>query len=886
MHVEEKFKELESELNRQGYYSVCFWLPTKPVGGGPAVMCEMISALIEHTELKIYFVDYADGYAHVLLGNEPRVQFINYDEKASQLPIPEPVVVFTNSTRVIQLKNMNMNSKVVFWHWETVPCAWQIVLLLGETKRLMRLIRKHNAMLFHDCAAWDVVSRQVSVPFDKNLLPVYTPCKSKVLAGGLLHPDEITIGWVGRFAVDKANSIYNIIDNFVQYKTEKHKRLILVGDGIKRSEVESYVKESYPEQDIQFIGTIPNEWLAEYLIHNVDVLFAMGTSILDGAASKLPAAVVSLSDKRYTDDFFVWLYDSVDYCLGPLQAQKNRLGLKYTKFSEMLDSVLAEHGKEGIGQKCYDYYIKYHSSRDDVALMMLKFFCKATLTMSEIKDCIQYMPYNKISSTQFVCKGIPIWSVTTFENEKTYRLFGLTLLKLRWVGNDKMYIPFGIRPVLHRFTYKGYGFPGVAKKFTPAAVSSIHLKKIMDNNQEAHRKNLVEKVKRGEKITVCLFAPRITDFLFSNIYRILDESKEFEPVIVVSPFPFQGKEEMISLMEQTYSTLKAEGYRVIKTYDEETDTYFDLRKAVNPDVLFYTMYWKPHFHEDYYINNFMDKLNFLTPYCVEIIRQKGLLNFELRNAVNRCFLPTPIHKKMSEEEMDNQGENVYITGIPKLDPFFDTSYQPKDVWKPQNKPKKRIIWAPHHSDGFSKDLYQFNAFYELYEFMLELAQKYRDEIQIAFKPHPMLKVKLDKKWGEEVANAYYQRWATLENTQLETGEFIDLFLTSDAMIFDSISFITEYTATRKPSFFTIGTTSRVYLNEYGEENFKVLYKNTGELKSELKAFIEDVVIKGIDPMKEKREQFVNTYILPPNGKSASQNIVDNMYEEIFRDERE
>ena len=165
--------------------------------------------------------------------------------------------------------------------------------------------------------------------------------------------------------------------------------------------------------------------------------------------------------------------------------------------------------------------------------------------------------------------------------------------------------------------------------------------------------------------------------------------------------------------------------------------------------------------------------------------------------------------------------------------------------------------------------------------MFELAEKYKDSIQIAFKPHPMLKPKLDQRWGREKADEYYNRWAELENGQLEQGEFKDLFLGSDAMILDSISFIAEYTITNKPAFFTIGKTSRVNLNTFGKKIFKELYKPNGDLKKGIEDFVVNVVINGNDYQREKRTQFINEYMLPPNGISASENIYNDMVDIII-----
>lgn len=412
-----------------------------------------------------------------------------------------------------------------------------------------------------------------------------------------------------------------------------------------------------------------------------------------------------------------------------------------------------------------------------------------------------------------------------------------------------------------------------------------YLKNIKTHNDKkknvAIYKSLRKKIQNGEKIKICLFVSRISCWIYTKLYDYLKGSTIFEPIIVVKPFMFNGHDAMVEYMKTTYETLKSRGYNVVKGYDESTGEFLDVRKTVNPDIVFYTKYWLPQFQENFYINKFEDKLTFYTSYCFDIAYHPECMNFELNNKVDRYFMPTPIHKEMAKVAMTNHAQNVYVVGAPKLDVFFDKTYIPKDVWKPQEKRKKRIIWAPHHSDNFPGNLYQFNSFYELTDFMFEMAEKYKDDIQIAFKPHPMLKPYLvNKKWGRESADAYYNKWATLDNGQLETGEFIDLFLTSDAMILDSISFIAEYTATNKPSLFTIGSTSRVKLNDFGAINFEVLYHTNNNLKADIEKFIVDVVINGNDYKKDERTEFINKYLLPPNGKSAAENIYDNILDEI------
>ena len=81
------------------------------------------------------------------------------------------------------------------------------------------------------------------------------------------------------------------------------------------------------------------------------------------------------------------------------------------------------------------------------------------------------------------------------------------------------------------------------------------------------------------------------------------------------------------------------------------------------------------------------------------------------------------------------------------------------------KREKRIIWAPHHTIPTAPNLLEYSTFLDVAEIMLEIAEEYKEELQIAFKPHPFLLKKLYNIWGKEQTHAYYGKWAQLGNTQ-------------------------------------------------------------------------------------------------------------------------
>ena len=162
--------------------------------------------------------------------------------------------------------------------------------------------------------------------------------------------------------------------------------------------------------------------------------------------------------------------------------------------------------------------------------------------------------------------------------------------------------------------------------------------------------------------------------------------------------------------------------------------------------------------------------------------------------------------------------------------------------------------------------------------MLDIAEKNKDRLQIAFKPHPRLKSELylHPDWGKEKTDRYYQRWESMENTQLETGDFIDLFKTSDAMIHDSGSFTIEYLFVNKPVAFVTADFEALKSehNDIGRACLDQHYVVHNE--KEVFDFINQVVLENQDPMKKQRTEFFQTALKPNVNGNTSEFIVSDI----------
>ena len=123
---------------------------------------------------------------------------------------------------------------------------------------------------------------------------------------------------------------------------------------------------------------------------------------------------------------------------------------------------------------------------------------------------------------------------------------------------------------------------------------------------------------------------------------------------------------------------------------------------------------------------------------------------------------------------------------------------------------------------------------------------------------------------------YFSAWNNLPNgSVVEDGNYMDLFKSSDAMILDSISFISEYMYTEKPLLFLCKEKDilKKWFNEYGQMTVKQLYE--AHSWEDIEHFIDHVVIQGNDPLYKQRVCFVND-VLKWTNKPACENIIEHL----------
>lgn len=395
--------------------------------------------------------------------------------------------------------------------------------------------------------------------------------------------------------------------------------------------------------------------------------------------------------------------------------------------------------------------------------------------------------------------------------------------------------------------------------------------------QEQERK----RVKAKEKKKVLFLVIQQAIWKYDVLLELLKADDRFEPEILVCPYTAGDEEELQHEMNKVLRAFSEKGVNVINSRKAD-GTWIDVRTDINPDIIFFT---NPHklTRKEYTINQLADKLTCYTPYAFVVIgRIEMHYNDMFHKMLWKHYIETETHRKYALSFPLHNEHNLVVSGYPALDKVFQPNTDMKHVWKSiEGKERKKIIWAPHHTIKGQGVQLDYSSFEELADFFLKLAESEGSDYQFAFKPHPLLMTKLfqAEAWGKEKTLEYYKRWENATHGQLETGDYLDLFQESDGMILDSASFIVEYLYFNKPVLFTYRDKDvKERFNSFGQEVLNVLYSGAGE--ADILAFLEERILKEKDTELESRKAFLRTRILPQNGFTASENIFQDLIEEL------
>ncbi len=392
-----------------------------------------------------------------------------------------------------------------------------------------------------------------------------------------------------------------------------------------------------------------------------------------------------------------------------------------------------------------------------------------------------------------------------------------------------------------------------------------------------NNRNLRRLVGKYDMYNVVFFLEQTSLWKYRYLYDLMEKSPQFNPIIIICPNILKSREDMLSVMHTTYNEMKTNGYNVALGYNEENNEYINVR-SLTPHIIFFTSPWEGYMHSTFHIKHYSDLLTCYMNYGWATTPHKWSFVTRVSLKSWRYFQECQDYNRILKQWV--LGKNAVVTGYPMYDDFLHSKETGKD-WKINNNSIKRVIYAPHRSIPLIADgILALSTFLIYFDIMLEIAEQYKGKIQFVLKPHPLLKPHLYQhpEWGIEKTDTYYKKWEEGENTSLVNGGYVDLFKSSDAIIHDCSSFTMEYLYTKKPALFLANKGHDNQANEVTLRAYDAHYK--AKTKEDICAFLDNVVLTGIDPKQSNRESFYNDVLLPPNGCTASENILNELIKSL------
>ena len=297
----------------------------------------------------------------------------------------------------------------------------------------------------------------------------------------------------------------------------------------------------------------------------------------------------------------------------------------------------------------------------------------------------------------------------------------------------------------------------------------------------------------------------------AEVYEIMRKDERFEPIVVTIPRKLTGYEDFA---DEDKVSAYLDARQIAHLRFDLTDSMDGLSRLreLSPDYLFLNYPWQRNYQPGYQIENLVEftKVCYVPYFSLPLVNEPGV------DGVAPHLFTQPTHKlahliflqdatvKAALDASEHVGE-AHLTGTPKIDALRQKAITEAAEWPiARSTPERnfRLVWAPHHSYG--ERWLNFGVFTEIRQQMLDYAAAH-PELDLVLRPHPFLWGTLtdrDLMTAAELAD-WRASWDALPNTAThEVGSYASLFLATDALFTDGISFLAEYPlVTGKPTIF-------------------------------------------------------------------------------------
>lgn len=297
------------------------------------------------------------------------------------------------------------------------------------------------------------------------------------------------------------------------------------------------------------------------------------------------------------------------------------------------------------------------------------------------------------------------------------------------------------------------------------------------------------------------------------VYRGMLADPRFDPLVVSIPRKLTGYDKFRD-EGKVSAFLDSQGIEHERFRYKKSKEGLARLKELGPDYVFLNYPWQRNYKKNYQIEKLVEftKVCYVPYFSTSLVQEPG----EAGVALHQYTQPTHqlAHMVFLQDsdtkaafDANGRAEHAFLTGTPKIDALLKAKETVPSMWPivrehPAGTKPFKLIWAPHHS--YADGWLNFGHFSKQRNPMLAYALSH-PEMDIVFRPHPFLfgtMTDRDVMTQQEVDN-WRTQWDALPNTFTDLGSpQTALFLASDALLTDGVSFLAEYPlVTGKPAIF-------------------------------------------------------------------------------------
>lgn len=338
------------------------------------------------------------------------------------------------------------------------------------------------------------------------------------------------------------------------------------------------------------------------------------------------------------------------------------------------------------------------------------------------------------------------------------------------------------------------------------------------------------------------------------VYRGMLADPRFDPLVVSIPRKLTGYDKFRD-EEKVSAFLVSQGIKHERFRYKKSKEGLARLKELAPDYVFLNYPWQRNYKKNYQIEKLVEftKVCYVPYFSTSLVQEPG----EAGVAPHQYIQPTHLLAHMvflqdadtkAAFDANGRAEHAFLTGTPKIDALLQAKETVPSIWPIVREHSTgttpfKLVWAPHHSydDGWLN----FGHFSEQCGPMLAYAIAH-PEMDIVFRPHPFLFGTMTDRdvMTQQEVDHWRASWDALPNTFTDLGSpQTALFLASDALLTDGVSFLAEYPlVTGKPAIFwekpghwdfsplgKIASASTVTVHSMAEVEEELLHAQSGVL---------------------------------------------------------